>query len=89
MNVFVEVAKTGSFAEAARNLQLHSSAASRSVSGLENRIGRKLLIRNIRPMKLTKCGQTYLLDCERLLKDIQRAEAAVKRVGKTIGYTNS
>lgn len=80
MNIFVHVSRAGSFTEAARLLGMSPPAVARNVSMLETYIGKTLLIRATRPMRLTECGRQYFQDCERLLEDIERAEAAVKEV---------
>lgn len=76
MRVFVKVAETGGFAEAARRLYMSPPAATRAVAALEETIGARLLIRTTRSVKLTDAGQRYLADCQRILSDLADAEAA-------------
>jgi DNA-binding transcriptional LysR family regulator len=76
MRVFVRVAETGGFADAARRLGLSPPAATRAVAGLEAAIGARLLTRTTRSVKLTEAGARYLEDCRRLLAELAEAEAA-------------
>lgn len=76
MKVFVRVADSGGFAEAARQLDMGAPAVTRAVAGLEAQIGARLLIRTTRAVKLTEAGSRYLQDCRRILADIEEAEAA-------------
>jgi DNA-binding transcriptional LysR family regulator len=76
MQVFVRVAETGGFAEAARQLNMSPPAVTRAVAALEDVIGTRLLTRTTRSVKLTEPGARYLEDCRRILADIDEAEAA-------------
>ncbi len=76
MRVFVNVADSGSFAQAARQLNMSPPAVTRAIAGLESEIGARLLTRTTRSLKLTESGQGYLQDVRRILTDIDEAEAA-------------
>ncbi|WP_293372762.1 LysR family transcriptional regulator [Nevskia sp.] len=76
MKVFVRVADGGGFAEAARQLGMSAPAVTRAIAALETQIGARLFIRTTRAVKLTEAGSRYLLDCRRILADIDEAEAA-------------
>jgi DNA-binding transcriptional LysR family regulator len=76
MQVFVRVAETGGFAEAARQLNMSPPAVTRAVATLEDIIGTRLLTRTTRTVKLTEPGARYFEDCRRILADIAEAEAA-------------
>lgn len=76
MQVFVRVAETGGFAEAARQLNMSPPAVTRAVAALEDIIGTRLLTRTTRTVKLTESGARYFEDCRRILSDIAEAEAA-------------
>ncbi|WP_158587015.1 LysR family transcriptional regulator [Motilimonas pumila] len=65
--VFAHVAKWGSFAEAARQLQMPSSSVSRLVQNLEQALAVKLLLRNTRHVKLTQAGTMVLQQAEQLI----------------------
>lgn len=76
MRVFVRVAETGGFAEAARQLHMSPPAVTRAVAALEETIGARLLTRTTRAVKLTEAGGRYLADCRSILAAITEAEAA-------------
>lgn len=76
MRVFVKVAESGGFAEAARRLFMSPPAVTRAIAFLEDAIGAQLLLRTTRSLKLTEAGERYLHDCQRILADLAYAEAA-------------
>lgn len=76
MRIFVKVAETGSFAEAARHMNMSAAAITRAVASLEDLIGARLFVRTTRSVKMTEAGARYLEDCRRILSDIAEAEAA-------------
>jgi len=76
MRIFVRVAETASFSEAARGLHLSAPVVTRAVAALEEAIGARLFVRTTRSVKLTEAGGRYLEDCRRILADIVEAEAA-------------
>lgn len=76
MRIFVRVAETESFAEAARHLHMSAPAVTRAVAALEETIGARLFVRTTRSVKLTEAGVRYFEDCKRILSDIVEAEAA-------------
>ncbi|WP_343546962.1 LysR family transcriptional regulator, partial [Sphingobium yanoikuyae] len=57
IKIFVRVAETGGFAEAARQLHLSPPAVTRAISALEEEIGVRLLTRTTRSVKLTEAGR--------------------------------
>ncbi|MBF9235056.1 LysR family transcriptional regulator [Microvirga alba] len=76
MQVFVRVAALGSFSAAARALHLSQTMVTKHVAALENRLGVKLLNRSTRSLVLTEGGRDYLAACERILAEIEEAEAS-------------
>jgi len=76
MRVFVTVAEKASFAAAARGLGLSPPAVTRAVAGLEERIGTALLRRTTRIVRVTEAGERYLVDCRRILAEIDEADAS-------------
>ena len=74
MHVFAQVVAHLSFAGAARQLQLTTSAVSRSVGRLESQLGVKLLHRTTRALSLTEVGVAVHADC---LQMLHHAELAV------------
>lgn len=76
MRVFVAVADAAGFAAAARKLGVSAPAATRAVAALEQRLGTPLLHRTTRLVRLTDAGRRYLVDCRRILGEIEEAEAS-------------
>jgi DNA-binding transcriptional LysR family regulator len=77
MHVFRGVATAGSFAAAARALEMTTAWASKQVSQLEAHLGTQLLNRNSRRLSLTDAGRLYLERCERILAEVGDAEESV------------
>jgi DNA-binding transcriptional LysR family regulator len=77
LEVFVAVAREGGFSAAARALDRSQPAVSQLVSALEDDLGQKLFIRDGRRIALTAAGEVLLEHADRILDDIQRAEAEV------------
>ena len=77
MQVFVAVGEEQGFARAAKRLSLSPPAVTRAVSSLEQELGVKLLQRTTRIVRLTDAGARYLLDCKRLLAELEDAEQAL------------
>ncbi len=61
LNIFVQVAESGSISQSARLMGLTQSAVSQTIASLEQCIGVQLFDRDVRPMALTRSG-TILLD---------------------------
>lgn len=76
MRVFLRIADTGGFAEAARQLHMSPPAVTRAVAALEDSIGTRLLTRSTRSVRLTEAGARYVEDCRRILAAVEEAEAA-------------
>lgn len=82
MQVFSRVAALGSFSAAARALGLSQTMATKHVAAIEDRLGVKLLHRTTRRLSLTEPGRRYLDAAERILAELEEAEAiaAAERV---------
>jgi DNA-binding transcriptional LysR family regulator len=76
MQVFVKVAAQGSFSAAARALGMSPAMATKHVDALEDRLGARLFFRSTRKLTLTEAGQRHLAASERILAEIEEAEAA-------------
>ena len=77
MRAFARVAELGSFAGAARGLDLAPSVVTRLVAELEAQLGARLLTRSTRRVALTPIGQRYLERVHRIVHDVDEAAAAV------------
>lgn len=71
LRAFARVARLGSFAGAARELRLSTTAVSRRVSNLEDRLGARLLHRTTRQVSLTPAGTATLERAEQVLADLE------------------
>jgi DNA-binding transcriptional LysR family regulator len=76
MRILVTVARLGSFAEAARQLRLSPSVATRSIAQLEDQLGLMLLTRTTRSLRLTDRGEIFLTSCRQILTDTGRGGLA-------------
>ena len=77
MLVFTTIVDAGSFVGAADALQLSKAAVSRLISGLESRLGVRLLHRTTRRLSLTDEGQTFYIRCKTIQADVDEAEAEI------------
>jgi DNA-binding transcriptional LysR family regulator len=75
MEVFAKVASLGSFSAAARALGMSQSMATKHVDTIEDRLGARLFQRTTRRLTLTDAGRRYLEACERILGEIEEADA--------------
>jgi len=76
MRVFVRAATDGSLSAAARRLGMSPAMATKHVNALEARLGVKLFHRTTRRLSLTEAGSQYLEACQRILSEIDEADAA-------------
>lgn len=81
MQTFVSVAAKGSLTAVATQEDVAPAVIGRRIDALEARLGIKLLIRTTRRITLTTEGAAFLEDCQRILLDIDNAEAAVSNDG--------
>lgn len=76
MRVFQAVAGDLSLAAAARRLNLSPPTVSRAIDALERRLGVALLQRSTRGVGLTEAGRRFVGDCQRILREVDEAEAS-------------
>lgn len=76
LRVFVEVARAGSLAEAARRMSYTPSAVSQQLTKLEAELGTRLVERGGAGVRLTEVGAVLLAHAERVLGELREAEAA-------------
>ncbi|WP_441242033.1 LysR family transcriptional regulator [Tardiphaga sp. 768_D3_N2_1] len=77
IEVFARVAATGSFSAAGRALGLSQTMVTKHIAALEARLGATLVHRSTRKIALTEAGQRYLEAGERILADMDAADAAI------------
>ncbi|RZJ13788.1 MAG: LysR family transcriptional regulator [Rubrivivax sp.] len=75
MQVFVHVAERGSFAAAARALDLSPAMVAKHIQAIEARLKAPLLHRTTRRQSLTDVGRLYLDRCREALSTFAQAEA--------------
>lgn len=61
--LFVQVVRAGSFAAAARRLDMPANTASRRIQQLEQQLGLRLMQRSTRKLTLTDAGATFYAKC--------------------------
>lgn len=74
MQVFAAVMAAGSFAGAAKALDMTPSGVSRRIGRLEERLGVRLLNRTTRSLSLTDAGTRYHTRALQIIRDIEQAE---------------
>ena len=74
LQLFVRVARTGSFSAAARELDLSQPSVSRIIAALEKDVGAALVIRTTRAFTLTDAGEDYLTRIEAILATLEEAD---------------
>ena len=75
MRVFTRVIEEGSFARAARELNLSPAVVTRLVADLEEHLGARLINRTTRRLALTDTGELYLDRVRHILTEVDEAEA--------------
>lgn len=79
MRAFTQVVEEGSFAAAARKMQLSRSAVNKLVINLENQLGVQLLYRTTRQVTPTDTGRAFYERCIDILSSLEEAELAVSQ----------
>lgn len=85
MEVFATAIERGSFSAAARVLGLSPSAVSRTIAGIEARLGVRLVLRTTRALAVTPEGEAYHRAARRILQDLSEAEHAICNQGAPRG----
>jgi DNA-binding transcriptional LysR family regulator len=85
MQLFVRVARSGSFSAAAREMGMTQPTASRIVAALEKQVGAALLTRSTRAVTLTEAGADYLARSELILAALDEADHAARGTGELRG----
>jgi DNA-binding transcriptional LysR family regulator len=75
MRVFARAVDEGSFAAAARALDISPAVVTRLVADLEKHLGARLLNRTTRRLALTDIGQSYLARARQILAAVEDAES--------------
>jgi DNA-binding transcriptional LysR family regulator len=83
ITAFVQVAETRSFTEAARLLEISSSAVGKSVARMEERLGVRLFHRSTRSVTLTAEGEMFLERCRRIIQEAEQAEIELSQLAES------
>lgn len=75
LQVFSQIVAQGSLSAAARSLGMSQTMATRHLAALEERLGVKLVHRTTRRITLTEAGRRYLDSAERILEELEEADA--------------
>jgi len=78
MRLFVRIVERGSFAQAARDLQIPRPTATHAIQRLEADLGVRLLERTTRNVRPTLDGTLYHERCIRLLADLDEVESVFR-----------
>ena len=78
MQVFLEVARRGSFAGAAQHLGMSRASVTKQVAALERTLGARLLNRTTKSVALTGAGRTALEGAKLLVQRFEQIEAEVR-----------
>ena len=81
LEAFCATARAGTTIQAARSLGLTQSAVSRSITGLEARLGVALFVRARQRMTLSDAGRTFLREAEALLDRLNDVAMSVMAFG--------
>jgi DNA-binding transcriptional LysR family regulator len=80
LELFIAVARRGSFAAVAKERNVDPSSVSRAVAELEGELSLRLFQRTTRSMRLTEAGDLYLARVEPLIDELARAREAAAQV---------
>jgi DNA-binding transcriptional LysR family regulator len=82
MRIFAKIVDAGSFAAAARSLDLSKAVVTRQVAMLEAHLNTRLLNRTTRKLSLTEAGETYLETCRTLVEQLDDVEAQISNAAR-------
>jgi len=78
MQLFVRIVERRSFTQAANDMEIPRSTATKVIADLETRLGVRLLQRTTRVVRPTLDGEAFHQRCLRILDDVQDAEGAFR-----------
>lgn len=83
LEAFVQIAQSGSFSAAARQLELSPSAMSKQVARLEKRFGARLFNRTTHSIRLSEEGEVLLQRAFRVIEAMQDADRLIDQFSET------
>jgi DNA-binding transcriptional LysR family regulator len=78
LRIFVRIVDTGSFAAAARAMDLAPAVVTRTMAELEHHLGTRLLNRSTRRLALTSIGESYLERARAIVQNVDDATALAR-----------
>lgn len=75
--LFAKVVELGGVRSAGRVLSIPRTTISRAIARLEMTLGTQLIERSPRKIRLTELGEVFFQHCQRVVQDIEEAEAAI------------
>lgn len=78
LRLFLAIAETSSFTQAARRLALTPAVASRKMAALEARLGQRLFLRSTRKVSLTEYGAFLRQHAQRVIDAVDEADEAMR-----------
>jgi DNA-binding transcriptional LysR family regulator len=85
LQLFVRVARLGSFSMAGREMDMSQPTASRIIAALERTVGAALFTRTTRAVTLTEAGLDYLDRAEAILAALEEADHSARGTGELRG----
>ncbi|HEX8372600.1 MAG TPA: LysR family transcriptional regulator [Chthoniobacterales bacterium] len=82
LRAFASLAKTGSFTQTARELEVTQSAISHAIKALEEDLHCRLLDRVGKTVVLNQAGEQFLARAEKILKEMAEARSDLGKLGK-------
>ena len=79
MRAFVQVVESGSYTQAALQLNLHKSTVSQQIQQLEDKLGMRLLTRTTRSVTTTQEGLAYYQHAGSILQQLDEAESQLRK----------
>ena len=86
MEVFVRVIEAGSFSAAARDLNMGQPTVSKTIAGLEDRLGVGLLTRSTRKLSPTQAGTAFYERARRALGEPKPRRETGRPADRPLGH---
>jgi DNA-binding transcriptional LysR family regulator len=80
LRVFIEIARRGSFRNAANAMHMSEPAVSQAIAQLESLLAVKLLDRTTRSVRISEAGAAFLIDAERLVEGMDLSITALREL---------
>src|SRR5271156_2016203 len=87
IRIFMRVVELGSFVKVAEQIDTSTSAITRYVSGLEERLNVRLLNRNTRHVSLTEIGKEYYNGCRDIVERLDELDFALQETSGNVSGT--